>query len=299
MESKEDAELLIERCWRAASLSSKNLQKGRDVHTKLAIEKKGETKTKDCQRYRLLKSHLLPHLESIGLVKGGAVVDEHEKKVLEVAAFALKTWEPVAVDFSSTENPFHKDNPIPGKKIIHARAFITVVEDCCREFRLTMPVSRSGAWLVGVVGLPRTELLLLLCCCCSQKRGASPAVPVSKKKRGRPPKKHQQQQQQQVQHHHHQQEEEEPEVIVLEKKAKKNDDDEDDGSGETSVPEELSIEADVTKEKTQSADHVVHQVGQRACACACACCSPPVVVVIFPCRSKKKRPSRPTMLRTR
>lgn len=145
MEPKEDAELLIERCWKEASLSSKNLQKGRDVHTKLAIEKKGETKTKDCQRYRLLKSHLLPHLESIGLIKGGgAVVDEHEKTVLEVAAFALKTWEPVAVDFSSTENPFDKDNPIPGKKIIHARAFITVVEDCCREFRLTMPVSRSG-----------------------------------------------------------------------------------------------------------------------------------------------------------
>jgi hypothetical protein len=91
-----------------------------------------------------------------------------------------------------------------------------------------------------------------------QKKGAisPPPAPVPKKKRGRPPKRHyQQQQQQQVQQQVQQQEE--PEVIVLEKKARKNDDD-DDGSGEASVPEELSIEVDVTKE-TQSAD-AVHQV---------------------------------------
>jgi len=144
-----DAELLIERCWKAASLSAKHLQKGRDVHHKLAIEKKGETKTKDCQRYRLLKSHLLPHLEAIGLMKDGAMVGEHEETVLKVTTYALKAWEPRAVGFSSTENPFDKDNPVPGEKPIHARAFLTVVEDCCREYGLAMPVSRERRGMTG------------------------------------------------------------------------------------------------------------------------------------------------------
>jgi len=135
-----DEDSLIRHCWLSTSLSLKRFEKGMEVHRKLSTEKKGETRTKDCQRYRLLKSHLLPHLEALGMVKNSVILTEHHDTVTRVVTHALTKWEPVAVNFACTENPFDKENPIDGKRPIHARAFITVVEDSCREHGLRTPV---------------------------------------------------------------------------------------------------------------------------------------------------------------